>query len=90
MQFERQVGKVRILNAGSVGMPFADRPGAHRLFLSHQGYEFRRTTYDREAAAQEIRASGNPQAQEFAEGNILKVPTAAEAIEIFERAAQGH
>lgn len=89
MQFERQVGKTRILNAGSVGMPFADQPGAYWLLLSQQGYEFRRTTYNAEAAAQAIRASGNPQAREFAEENVLKVPTAAEAIAIFERAAQG-
>lgn len=90
MQFERQVGKIRILNAGSVGMPFADRPGAYWLLLSQQGYEFRRTTYDREAAAQEIKSSGNPLAQEFAEENVLKVPTAAEAMELFERWAKEH
>jgi hypothetical protein len=44
--------------------------------------------YDGEKAAQEIRTSGNPLAQEFAEENVLKVPTAAEATEIFERIAQ--
>ncbi|GMA51346.1 DeoR family transcriptional regulator [Alicyclobacillus contaminans] len=58
MQFERRVGRVHILNAGSVGMPFADQPGAYWLLLSPLGCEFRRTTYDGEAAAKEIRASG--------------------------------
>src|SRR5579864_8887847 len=33
MQFELRVGRVRILNAGSVGMPYADRPGAYWLLL---------------------------------------------------------
>lgn len=88
MQFERRIGNLRILNAGSVGMPYADQPGAYWLLLSPQGYKFRRTPYDGEAAAQAIRASGYPQAEEFAEENILKVPTAAEATEIFEHIAQ--
>jgi putative phosphoesterase len=88
IQFERRVGNMRILNAGSVGMPYADRPGAYWLLLGPEGYEFRRTTYDGEAAAQQVRASGYPQAREFAEENVLKVPTAAEATEIFERMAE--
>jgi len=87
MQFERQVGSVRILNAGSVGMPYADSPGAYWLLLQPQGYEFRRKTYDLETAAQRVRESSYPQAQDFAEENMLKVPTAAEAIEVFERMA---
>jgi putative phosphoesterase len=88
MQFERQAGNVHILNAGSVGMPYADQPGAYWLLLSSEGYEFRRTAYDVEAAAKEIRASGSPDAQEFAEENVLKVPSAAEATKTFERMAQ--
>lgn len=88
IQFERRVGNMRILNAGSVGMPYADQPGAYWLLLGPEGYEFRRTTYDGEAAAQEVRASGYPQAREFAEENVLKVPTAAEATEVFERMAE--
>lgn len=90
MQFERRVGDLHILNAGSVGMPYADRPGAYWLLLGPQGYEFRWTAYDGEAAAHAIRASGYPQAREFAEENVLKVPTAAQATEIFERMAQEH
>lgn len=87
MQFERQAGHVRILNAGSVGMPYADSPGAYWLLLGPEGYEFRRTEYDLEAAAQQVQESGYPQAQDFAAENVLKVPTAAEAAEVFERMA---
>lgn len=90
IQFELQVGNVRVLNAGSVGMPYADWPGAYWLLLSPQGYEFRRTAYDRAAAAQEIGASGYPQAQEFAEENVLKIPGANEAAEFFESMAEKH
>src|SRR5258708_37935816 len=57
MQFERWVGNLHIVNAGSVGMPYADQPGAYWLLLSPQGYEFRWTMYDAEIAAQEIRAT---------------------------------
>ena len=88
MQFERRVGAVRMLNAGSVGMPYADGPGAYWLLLGPEGYEFRRTEYDTEAAARAIRASGYPQAQAFAAENVLTVPTAAEAMDIFERMAE--
>jgi len=90
IQFEMRTGSVRILNAGSVGMPYADRPGAYWLLLDPQGVEFRRTEYDLEAAAQQVRESGYPQAQEFAAENVLKVPTATEAIEYFERMAAGN
>lgn len=87
IQFEMQAGRVRILNAGSVGMPYADRPGAYWLLLDQQGVEFRRTEYDLETAARQVRESGYPQAQEFAAENMLKVPTAEEATEYFERMA---
>ena len=89
IQFERQAGSIRILNAGSVGMPYADRPGAYWLLLGPQGVEFRRTEYDTELAAQQVRASGYPQAGEFADENVLKVPTATEAMEYFERMTAG-
>ena len=85
MQFERCIDTLRILNAGSVGMPYADQPGAYWLLLSPQGYEFRRTTYNGEAAAQAVRESGYPLVQEFTEG-----ATAAEATEIFEHMAEEH
>lgn len=85
MQFDRQFGKIRIVNAGSVGMPYGE-PGAYWLWLGPK-VKLRRTPYDLEAAAHLIRASGYPQAQDFADNNVLQPPTAAEAIEVFERMA---
>lgn len=85
MQFELNVDQVRVLNAGSVGMPYAEQPGAYWLLLAPEGCEFHRTSYDLEAAAQAVKASGYPQAQEFAEENVLTVPPAAEVMKIFER-----
>ena len=88
-RYLRQADHVRILNAGSVGMPYADRPGAYWLLLGPEGSQFRRTEYDTETAAQQVRDSGYPQADEFADENLLKVPTAEEATEYFERMATG-
>jgi putative phosphoesterase len=85
MQFDRQFGKVRIVNAGSVGMPYGE-PGAYWLWLGPE-VSLRRTFYDLERAAELIRASGYPQAQDFADNNVLQPPTAAEAREVFERMA---
>ena len=82
MQFDRCVGGVRVVNAGSVGMPYGE-PGAYWLLLG-PGVEMRRTRYDLVAAAAVIRASGYPLAEDFADHNVLVPPTAAEAIAVFE------
>ena len=86
MQFDRTVDGVRILNAGSVGMPYGEA-GAYWLLLGPE-IRLRRTRYDLEDAAARIRASGYPEAQDFAENNVLKPETEAEAIAVFERMAQ--
>lgn len=83
MQFERRIGDVRVVNAGSVGMPYAP-PGAYWLRLG-PGVEFRRTGYDLARAAALIRATAFPLAEDFAANNVLKPASAAEAIAIFER-----
>jgi len=49
MQFDRTIGSVRVVNAGSVGTPFGE-PGAYWLLLTSQ-IDFRRTEYDLEKAA---------------------------------------
>ncbi len=86
MQFDRTVDGVRIVNAGSVGMPYGDA-GAYWLLLGPE-IMLRRTLYDLQDAAARIRASGYPQAQDFAENNVLKPETEAEAIAVFESMAQ--
>jgi len=83
MQFERTVGTVRVVNAGSVGMPFGT-PGAHWLLLGPD-LDPRRTSYDRARAAHRIRATAYPQADEFAAGNVLEVPSEERMLEAFGR-----
>jgi predicted phosphodiesterase len=87
MQFDRTIGRVRVVNAGSVGMPF-DAPGAYWLMLG-PGVEFRRTDYDLEAAAARVRATSYPQAHQFADGSILAPPSAAAMRAAFEKLAIG-
>jgi predicted phosphodiesterase len=84
MQFDRLVGDIRVLNAGSVGMPFG-KTGADWLLLGPE-VEFRHTHYDLTKAAERIRATKYPQAEEFAARNILKPPSETEMLEAFARA----
>jgi len=83
-QFDRQLGSLRLVNAGSVGMPYEDRPGAYWLLVRDGEPEHRRTDYDLEAAAERIRPTGWPIAEEWVEDNLLAVPTARGAAEFFE------
>jgi len=81
MQFDRQVGESRVVNAGSVGMPFGEA-GAYWLLLAPD-VQLRRTGYDREAAAARIRATDHPGAADFAASNVLRAPSEQEMLELF-------
>ena len=85
MQFDRMCDGKRVVNAGSVGMPYGD-PGAYWLLLGPD-VSLRKTNYDLERAAELVRKSGYPLAQDFADNNILKPETAQEATEYFEKMA---
>jgi predicted phosphodiesterase len=63
MQLDRTVDGIRLLNAGSVGMPFAP-PGAYWLLLG-PGVAMMRTDYDLADAAARIRATSYPQPDAF-------------------------
>lgn len=73
MQFDRTLDNMRIVNAGSVGMP-GIRPGAYWAMLG-PGVRLRRADYDREAAARRIRAKDWAYANEFAADNVINVPS---------------
>jgi predicted phosphodiesterase len=82
MQFDRRSGAVRVVNAGSVGMPYGD-PGAYWVMLGPT-VSHRRTEYNFDAAAERIRAGGSPWAEDFIAGNMRKPATAQEAATLFE------
>jgi putative phosphoesterase len=81
MQFDRTIGRVRVVNAGSVGMPFGE-PGAYWLLLG-PNVQFRHTPYDLTKAAERIRDTNYPQAQGFAAHNVLQPPSEGETLEVF-------
>jgi hypothetical protein len=81
MQFDRTIGRLRVVNAGSVGMPFGD-PGAYWLLLG-PGVEFQRTEYDLEIAASRIRQTDYPKAKEFAAHNVLLPPSEDKMLAMF-------
>jgi putative phosphoesterase len=69
MQFDRRIGSLRVVNAGSVGMPYG-QPGAYWLLLGPDIHP-QQTPYDLAAAAERIRGTSYPQAQEFAAQDVL-------------------
>jgi putative phosphoesterase len=86
VQFDRRFEGKRLVNAGSVGMPYEGEPGA-RWALLGPDVELRRTAYGIEAAAERVRASGFPGADEFAEEYVLTSYSAEEASQTFEQMA---
>jgi putative phosphoesterase len=86
VQFDRTVAGKRVVNAGSVGMPYEDAPGA-RWGLLDEEIELRRTEYNRETAAERLRESGWGRRDEFIEKYLLAPPSAKVATEHFERMA---
>jgi diadenosine tetraphosphatase ApaH/serine/threonine PP2A family protein phosphatase len=72
MQFDITVGTTRVVNAGSVGMPF-EAAGAYWLLLDGR-VELRRTVYDVAAAAEEVLRTAFPGADAFAATSILQPP----------------
>jgi predicted phosphodiesterase len=87
VQFDRLLGDRRLVNAGSVGMPYEGEAGIACWALLGPGIDLRRTRYDAEAAAAAIRASGMPDADEFVDEYVLAPTSAEEATAHFERMA---
>jgi predicted phosphodiesterase len=84
MQFDRMIGQTRVVNAGSVGMPFGEA-GAYWLLLGPD-IQLRHTRYDLDEAAQRVRNTSYPQADDFAMNKILHPPAEATILERYARA----
>jgi diadenosine tetraphosphatase ApaH/serine/threonine PP2A family protein phosphatase len=83
MQFDRLVGSTRVVNAGSVGAPFG-QPGAFWLLLGSD-VELRRIDYDLPRAAERIRSTDYPQAEEFARLSVLSPPSEESMLDLFSK-----
>jgi predicted phosphodiesterase len=88
MQFDRMIGNTRVMNAGSVGMPFGS-PGAYWMLITNTEISLQRTRYDLEAAAATVRATKYPGAAVFAEKNVIAPPSEAFILEAYAKAEIG-
>jgi putative phosphoesterase len=88
-QFDRRVGAKRVINAGSVGMPYQGKPvGAFWLLLGAGSVCLRRSNYDLDRALERIRATGYPDAEDLAE-ILLEPPDPEWVARFFEQQATG-
>lgn len=85
-QFDRHVDHWRVINAGSVGVPYEGRAGAYWALLGPD-VELRRTEYDLDAAVNELRDAGFPDFDEDLRESLLEPIDADEVAEFFERQA---
>ncbi len=87
VQFDRRLPNgPRVVNAGSVGIPFERPPGAYWALLGPE-VELRRSEYDVEAAVTVMRSAGNVTDEYLAE--LLEPPGAEDTTERFEAARRG-
>jgi predicted phosphodiesterase len=87
MQVDRRVGRWRVVNAGSIGMPYEHDPGA-RWALLGPDVELRWTEYNREDAARCLRdtaggRSGDSNVIEF----LLRPPPREAVLDFFQQLA---
>jgi predicted phosphodiesterase len=83
-QFDRRVGELRVVNAGSVGMAYESEVAAFWTLVEDGEPSFRKTAFDVERAVRALRASDWPGAQEFVDENLLAAVDREEAIAHFE------
>ena len=84
VQFDRAVaGAPRVVNAGSVGLPYEGRPGACWALVD-DGVELRRTEYDVESSLERLERAGFPGFADLFPDALRGVTTADEAAAHFE------
>ncbi len=86
MQFDRLAAGRRVINAGSVGMPYGS-PGASWALLG-PAVQLRQTRYDTAEAASRISASGYEGATQWAAEYVLEHASDTEALAAFTEIAK--
>ena len=84
IQFDREVGGIRSVNAGSVGLPYEGRSGAYWAMLGPD-VELRRTEYDVDEAVARYRTTDDPAVEAIVE-MMLTPPEPREVIDHAEQA----
>ena len=85
-QFDRLIDGWRVVNAGSVGVPYEGRAGAYWALLGPD-VVLRRTEYDLEAAIAELRGGGFPDVEGLLQESLLEPMDPDEVADFFERQA---
>lgn len=89
VQYDRHVGDLRVVNAGSVGMPYEGSPDARWALLDGNGVELVATTYDAAEALETLGATGFPVFDGWFTRTLRGEVTAEEATESFESRRRG-
>ena len=83
-QFDRRASRVRIVNAGSIGMPYEGEVAAFWTLIEDGEPSFRKTAFDVERAIAALEASEWQGAAEFVAENLRVAVSRDEAISYFE------
>ncbi len=83
-QFDRRVGDLRVINAGSVGMAYESDVAAFWVLIEDGEPRFMRTPFDVDSAVEAIRASDWAGGDAFIAENLLVAVSRDDAIEYFE------
>ena len=86
-QYEQAVGGKRLVNAGSIGLPYEGEPAAFWAIVADGEVSLRRTEYDVPAAVEEILETGFPTAGDWLEGSLVKPEPPDAVTDFFERHA---
>jgi len=84
VQFDRVLGDRRLVNAGSVGIPYEGEAGIACWGLFGPDVELRRAHYEVQRAVDAIDATGYPDGDGSLRGFLLEPSSAAEATVHFE------
>jgi len=84
-QFDRRVGDLRVVNAGSIGMPYEGEVAAFWALVVDGEPQLRKTPIDVGQAVAAIRATDWAGGSDFIAENLLVAPSRDDAIAHFER-----
>jgi putative phosphoesterase len=88
VHFDRRVGDRRLVNAGSVGLPYEGEAGIACWALLGPDVDLRRARYDVQRAVEALEGSGYPDGDGAVRGFLLEPSSAEEATAHFESVAE--
>jgi putative phosphoesterase len=88
VRYDRRAAGFRIVNPGSVGLPYETQPGAYWAILGPH-VEHRRSVYDIDAMIDQARALDFPKLDELVQSSLVEPIGPDAASEYFEQMARG-